>query len=171
MVFLLLVVCISVVLTSVVVAVKRKAATKQKRGTTEEDNPYYNNTAIVMQETEMTEQGVGSDYHYAHNHTGEEEDQFSDSFNHYEVADRQLHTKNTTPATKESTPASATNETAVYTAVGKSKKKGPKETGDVVMFPHKEDQYAMPNKKEAKLTENGEAVVKSGGMEEKQQYI
>ena len=168
MVFLLLVVCISVVLILVVVAVKRKAATKQKRDTTLGDDPYDNNTAVVTQETEMTEQGVGSDYQYARNHTGEEEDPFSDSFNHYEVADRPVHSKNTTPATKESTPASATNETAVYTAVGKSKKKGPKETGDVVMFPHKEDQYAMPNKKEAKLTKNGEAVVKSGGTEEKQ---
>ena len=49
----------------------------------------------------------------------------------------------------------------IYATVGKSKKKGPKETGDVVMFTHKEDQYAMPNKKE-----DGEAVVKSGGRVE-----
>ena len=81
-------------------------------------------------------------------------------------------THTTAPAPEESSaPVSATNGPTMYATVGKSKKKGPKETGDVVMFTHKEDQYAMPNKKEAKLTENGEAVVKSGGMEEKGQYI
>ena len=168
---LLLVVCISVVLILVVVAVKRKAATKQKRGTTVEDDSYYNNTAVDTQETEMTERGAGNDYQYARNHTGEEEDLFSDGFNHYEVADRQVHSKNTTPATKESTPASATNETAVYAAVNKSKKKGPKkETGDVFLITHKEDPYAMPIKKEGKLTDEGEAVVRSGGVEKEEQY-
>ena len=169
-VFLLLVVCISVALILVVVAVKRKAATKQKKDTPEEDNPYYN-TAVVMQETELIEQGAGNDYHYARNHTGEEEDSCNDVFNPYEVIDRKVHSKNTmAPAPEESsTPASATNGPAVYATVDKSKKKGPKETGDVVMFTHKDDQYAMPMKKEAKLTEKGEAVVKSGGMEEEEQ--
>ena len=41
----------------------------------------------------MTEQGVGSDYQYARNYTGEEEDPFSDGFNHYGVADRMVHSK------------------------------------------------------------------------------
>ena len=171
-VFLLLVVCISVVLILVVVAVKRKAAHKQKRSTTEGDDPYYN-TAVVTQETGMTEQGLGNDYHYARNHTGEEEGPFSDGFYQYEVADRQVHSKNTTtPAPNESsTPASATNEPAVYATVDKSKKKGPKkETDDVFLITHKEEPYAMPIKKEGKLTDEGEAVVRSGGVEEEEQY-
>ena len=168
---LLLVVCSSVVLILVVVAVKRKAATKQKRGTTEGDDPYYNNTAVVTQETEMTEQGAGNDYQYASNHTDEEEHPFSDVFNHYEVADTQVHSKNTTPATNKSTPASAANGPAVYATVDKSKKKGPKkEAGDVFSITHKEDPYAMPIKKEGKLTDAGEAVVRSGGVEEEEQY-
>ena len=77
----------------------------------------------------MTEQGAGNDYHYARNHTGEEEDPFIDWFNPYEVADRTVHSKNTiTPDPEESsTPISATKGPAVYAAVGK--KKGPKETG------------------------------------------
>ena len=165
-------VCISVVLILVVVAVKRKAATKQKRGTTVEDDPYYN-TTVVTQETEMTEQGVGNDYHYARNHTGEEEDPFSDGFNQYEVDDRQVQSKNTTtPAPHESsTPASATKEHAVYATVDKSKKKGPKkETDDAFSITHKEEPYAMPIKKEGKLTDEGEAVVRSGGVEEEEQY-
>ena len=166
--FFLIVVCISVVLFLVVVAVKRKAAHKLKRSTTEGDDPYYN-TAVVTQETEMTEQGVGSDYQYARNHT---EDPFSDSFNHYEVADRQVHSKNTmTPAPNESsTSVSATNEPVVYATVDKSTKKGPKkETDDVFLITHK-DPYAMPIKKEGKLTDEGEAVVRSGGVEEEEQY-
>ena len=169
--FLLLVVCISVMLILVVVAVKRKAAHKQKRSPTEGDDPYYN-TAVVTQEAEMTEQGLGNDYQYARNHTGEEEDPCSDGFNHYEVADRQVHSKNTmTPAPNESsTPASATNEPAVYATVDKSKKKGTKkETDNVFLITHKEDPYAMPIKKEGKLTDEGEAVVRSGGVEEEEQ--
>ena len=148
--FLLLVLCITVMLIFVVVA-KRKAGHKQKRDTTVGDDPCYNNTVVVMQETEMTEQCAGTDYQNASNHTGEEEDSFNDEFNPYEVADRKLHSKNTTtPAPEESsTPVNATSGPAVYATVDKSKKKGPKETGDVVMFTHKEDQYAMPNKKEA----------------------
>ena len=172
-VFLLLVVCISVVLILVVVVVKSKAATKQKRDTTEGDDPYNNNPAVVMQETEMTEQGAGNDYQNASNHTGEEEDPFCDGFSHYEVADRIIHSKNTkTPALKEpSTPASATNGPAVYATVDKSKKKGPKkEKNHVFSITHKEDQYAMPIKKEGKLTDIGEAVVGSGGVEEEEQY-
>ena len=173
-VFLLLVVCISVVLILVVVAVKRKAATKHKRHTTVEDDPYYNNTAAVMQdrEIEMNEEGAGNDYQYARNHTGEEEDPFNAGFNPYEVIDKKIHSKNSmTPALKESSPTtSANNGSAVYAAVDKSKKKGPKETGDVVMFSHKDDQYAMPIKKEGKLTDKGEVVVRSGGVEEEEQY-
>ena len=168
--FILLVLLTSVVvLILVVVVVRRKGATKQKRDTTVEDDPYYN-TAIVMRETEMTEQGMGSDYHYARNHTGEEEDPFNDGFNPYEVVDRRVHSKNTmTPMPKESsTPTSAMNGPAVYAAVGKSKKNGPKETGDVFSITHKEDQYAMPIKKEGKLTDKGEAVVRSGGTEEEE---
>ena len=173
-VFLLLVVCISVVLILVVVAVKRKAATKQKKDTTVEDDPYYNNTTAVMQEheTEMKEESAGNDYHYARNYTGEEEDPFNEGFNPYEVIDRKVHSKNTmAPELKESsTTTSANNESAVYATVDKSKKKGPKETGDVVTFSHKDDQYAMPIKKEGKLTDKGEIVVRSGGVEEEEQY-
>ena len=171
-VFLLLVVCSSVVLILVVVAVQRKAAHKQKRGTRVEDDPHYN-TTVVTEETEMTEQIGGNDYKYARNHTGEEEDLFSNGFNHYEVADKQVHSKNTTtPAPNESsTPASATNEPAVYATVVKSKKKVPKkETDDIFLITHKEDPYAMPIKKEGKLTDEGEAVVSSGGREEEEQY-
>ena len=86
----------------------------------------------------MTEQSAGNDYQYASNHTGEEENSFNDGFNPYEVVDRKVHSKNTpTPAPEESsTPASATNGPAVYATVDKNKKKGPKETGAVVMFTH-----------------------------------
>ena len=76
-----------------------------------------------------------------------------------------------TPAPEESsTPVSATNGPAVYATVDKSKMKGPKETGDAVTFSYKDDQYAMPMKMEGKLTEKGEAMVRSGGVEEEEQY-
>ena len=35
---------------------------------------------------------------------------------------------------------------------------------------HKDDQYAMKIKMEGKLTDKGEAVVSSGGIEEEDQY-
>ena len=76
-----------------------------------------------------------------------------------------------TPALKESsTPTSANNGSAVYAAVNKSKKKGPKETENGVTFSHKDEQYAMPIKKEGKLTDKGKAVVRSRGVEEEEQY-
>ena len=97
-----------------------------------------------MQGTELIEQGAGNDYQYARNHTGEEEDPFNDGFNPYEVVYRKVHSKNTTTSAPEesSTPVSATNAPAVYATVDKSKKIGPKETGDVVTFSYNDDQYA-----------------------------
>ena len=177
--FLLLVLLISVVLLVLVVILRRrKGANEQKRKMKMGDNLYYNNIEVVEQEIAMQENNLCADcdntgvYHYVDIDKGHDNDSGEDGFNQYEVVDRKEQiVKMKTPAAKESsTPASATNGLAVYANVDNSKKKRPKETGDVFTITHKEDKYAMPIKKEGKLTDKGEAVVRSGGVEEEEQY-
>ena len=99
----------------------------------------------------------------------DDDDPIEDGLNPYDVVDRKEHLKNTnTTAPKESsTPASATNVTAVYAVVDKSKKKAIREAekGSTVA---NEDQYAMPMEKYGKMTDTGEGIVMCGGVEEEQ---
>ena len=180
-IFLLLVLSIVVVLIVVVVAVNRKAACKQKKDVIVNDNPYYNHTVVMLQEREM--QGVGADYNNAHrcqdvdnNQQGNDKDllNFDVGYNPYEVVDRKVHSKNTMTPTPNvsSTPASATMVDAMYAVVDKSKKKGAKQkkTEDELNVVNKDDLYAMPMAKEVKMTDKGEGVVVSGGVEEVELY-
>ena len=76
-----------------------------------------------------------------------------------------------TPTPKvSSTPASATMVDPVYAVVDKSKKKGAKKTEDEPTVINKDDLYAMPMKKEVKMTDKGGGVVVSGGVEEGELY-
>ena len=99
----------------------------------------------------------------------DDDDSVEDGFNPYEVVDRKEHIKSTnTTAPKESpTPVSATNVTAIYAVVDKSKRKAIRvaEEGSTVA---NEDQYAMPMEKHGKMTDTGEGVVMCGSVEEEQ---
>ena len=55
---------------------------------------------------------------------------------------------------------------AVYAVVDKSKKKGAKKTEDESTVVNKDILYAMPMTKEVKMTDEGEGIVMSGGVEE-----
>ena len=100
--------CVAIIV--VVVVVRRKAARKQKKDVTVGDNPCYHNTAVVTQETEMQEQGIGAYCRDAQclqgadNDLGDEGDSFDIGYNHYEVADRTVvcSKKTMTPTPKES---------------------------------------------------------------------
>ena len=175
--FLLLVLSILVVIILVVVLV-RKTAYKQKRDATIGENLHYSNTVVVNEEMEMKEKGVNADYKDVDGYqdvdkdSGEDDGPFDDGFDPYEVVDRKVHTKNVKKsAPKESSPpASANNVPPIYAVVDKSKKKGAtKETEDGCNIA-KNDLYAMPMKKMGKMTDKGEGVVESGGVEEGEQY-
>ena len=62
-----------------------------------------------------------------------------------------------------STPVSVTNIGDLYAVVDKSQKKEAEKEKEPVT--NKEDLYTMPMKKKGKLTERGEGVVESGGVE------
>ena len=153
-----------------VMVVKRKAACKQKRDVIVNGNPYYDNNAVVLQEQEMLEQGVGADYNDEHStNQGEDEDEDEDEYfdfgyNPYEVVNRKVHSKNTMTPTPNvfSTPASATKVDPVPTVVDKNKKNGAKKkTEDEPTVINKDDLYAMPMAKVVKMTDKGGGVVVS----------
>ena len=138
------------VLIVVVVVMNRKAACKQKRDVVVNEKAYYNNAVVVLQELEMLEQGVGADYNNAHSSNQsedkDEDEDFDVDYNPYEVVDRKVLGKNTTPAPKvSSTPACATMVDPVYAVVDKSKKKGAKKKieGEPTVV-NKDDLYARP---------------------------
>ena len=174
--FLLFLILIMVVIILVVVVVRRKATYKQKRDAIMGVNLHYNNTVVAEQEIELRENGMGADYKDADGYedadkdNDEDEDPFEVGFDPYEVVDRKIHTKNAKkPAPRESAPtASATNASAVYAVVDKSRKRAKKET-EVESTATNNDQYAMPMRKNmGKMTDKGEGVVESGGVEEEQ---
>ena len=176
--FLLLVLLTSVVVLILVVVVRRKGANKQKRKMKMGDNLYNNIDVMVEQEMEMKENSVVTDckdadcYQDVDNDKDEEDDPLEDGFNQYAVVDRKEHIKSaSTPAPMESsTSTSATNGSAVYAVVDKSKKKGAKKTGDEPMLINKDELYAKPIKKEDRFTDRGQGSVVSGGVEEGEQY-
>ena len=177
-IFLLLVLSISVILIFAVVVVKRKTAYTQKREVSMEDNLHHSNTVVENQEMVTKEQGVGADYKDVDCYqdvdkvNGEEGGLFDDGFDPYEVVDRKVHTKSANkPAPKESaSTASATNVSAVYATVDKSRKKGAKkETGGGCTVTNT-DEYAMPMKKMDKMADKGEGVVESSSVEDGEQY-
>ena len=169
-VFLLFVMLITVVIILVAVVVRRKTAYKQKRDAIMGDNPHYSNTVVAEQEMELKEKGVGADYEDADGYDDVDEDNdeergsIADGFDPYEVVDREVHIK------KAKKPASVTSVPAVYTTVDNSKKKRTqKETEDGCIATNNA-QYAMPMRKMGKMTNIGEGVVRSGGVEEGEQY-
>ena len=173
--YLLYVFSIVVAIIMLVMVVKRKATCKQKRDVIVNGNPYCNNTVVVLQELEMLEQGVGADYNNAHSSNQsedkDEDEDFDVDYNPYEVVDRKVLGKNTTPAPKvSSTPACATMVDPVYAVVDKSKKKGAKKkTEDEPNVINKDNLYAMPMAKAVRITDKGGVVV-SGGVEEGEHY-
>ena len=99
----------------------------------------------------------------------DDDDSVEDGFNPYKVVDRKEHIKSTnTTAPKESpTSVSATNVTAIYAVVDKSKKKAIREAEEGSTVAN-EDQYAMLMEKHGKMTDTWEGVVMCGGVEEEQ---
>ena len=166
----LLVLLIAVVLILVVVVVRKKTAYKQNRDATMGDNQHYSNTVVANQG--LKEKGVPADYKDVVENNGEEEGSIADSFDPFEVVGRKVHTENTKKqAPKESAlTASAMNVSAVYPTADKSKRKGAKKEGEDGCNVAQNDVYAMPMKKMGKMTDKGEGVVESGGVEEEEQY-
>ena len=170
-VFLLLVLLSMAVLIIVVLVVRRKAAYKQKRDVMVRDNLHYNNTTVEKDGIEMKK--VQCAYYVdVDNDKGEEKGSLVDGFDPYEDVDRQPQLKNAKRlAPKESAPpASTTSVPAVYAVVDKSKKKGAKKEAKGGCTATNNDQYAMPMEKMGKVTDKGEGVVESGGVEEGAQY-
>ena len=175
-VFLLLVLSTAVILMLVVVMLKRKASHKQKSSRDVTMN--NNNTVVATPEVEMQEQGVSADYKDVRGYQGVdydqgEEDPFDVGYNPYEVVDTKAHSKNAmTPTSKNfATPATVPRVDAVYAVVDKNKKNGAKKkTEEKPTVINKDNLYAMPMAKEVKMTDKGEGVVVSGGVEEVELY-
>ena len=119
----------------------------------------------------MKEQDAATDHQDAAHHTDEEENLFNDVVIPYcEVVDRKVHSEITpTPAPNESsTPATATNGPSIYAIVDMSKK-GAKKTADVSVIINKDELYAKPMRRVGKITDKGEGMVTSAGVEEGEQ--
>ena len=178
--FLLLVLLIIVVIILLVVVVRRKVAYKQKRDTTIADSLHHSNTVVVEQEMEMKEAGVGADYKDVDGYgdvnedNDEEEGPIVDGFDSYDVVGRKVHKKNAKkPAPKESAPPASTTTApavyaAVYAVVDKSTKKWAMNETEDGSTGANNNQYAMPMRKMGEMTDKGEGVVASGGVEEEQ---
>ena len=166
-VFLLLSVLTLVGIILVVVLVRRKISYKQKGDSKMEHNPYYNNALEVKQGNEMEELSAGHDYDYVDKNEGK--GSIVDGFDPYDDVDGKVQIKTAKKqAPKESsTPVSVTNIGDLYAVVDKSQKKGAEKEKEPVT--NKVDLYAMPMKKKGKLTERGEGVVESGGVEEEEE--
>ena len=162
-VFLLLSVLTLVAIILVVVVVRRKVTYKQKGDSKMEDNQYCNNALVAMQGNEREEKGIGADYAYVD--MNEATDSIVDGFDPYEDVDNKAQIKTAVKqAPKESsTPVSVSNIGDLYAVVDKNQKRGAEKEKETVT--NKEDLYAMPMKKKGKLTERGEGVVESGGVE------
>ena len=163
-VFLLLSTLTLVAIILVVVVMRRKVTYKQKGESKMEDNPYYNNALVAKQGNEVEEKGpVSADYAYAD--MNEATGSIVDGFDPYNDVDgkAQIKTAMKQAPKESSTPVSVTNIGDLYAVVDKSQKKGAEKEKETVT--NKEDLYAMPMKKKGKLTERGEGVVESGGVE------
>ena len=182
-VFLLLGLSTAVVLIVVVVVVKRKAVCKWSRNTaTRKGRIQYTNTMVVMQEVKGNQKGAGyedidiydiPDGYNLQNGKVEEDRSIADGCVQYENTGRMECTK-TRAQKKSSTPARATIVHAAYAVTGVSNMitnqphvKKPEEP-DYGYFAKDNDLYAVPMMKRGRMTDNGEVVVVSGGMEEEQ---
>ena len=132
-----------------------------------EDNPYYNNALVTKQGNEVEQKGLGSDY--VDVDMNEATGSIVDGFDPCEDVDSKAQIKTAIKqAPKESsTPVSVSNIGDLYAVVDKSKKKGAEKEKETVT--NKEDLYAMPMKKKGKLTERGDGVVESGGVEREEE--
>ena len=166
-VFLFLSVLTLVAIILVVVVVRRKVAHKQKGEPKMEDNPYYNNALVPKQGNEVEEKHLSA--HYAYADMNEATGSIVDSFDPYEDVDgkAQIKTAMKQAPKESSTPVSVTNIGDLYAVVDKSQKNGAEKEKETVT--NKEDLYAMPMKKKGKLTERGDGVVESGGVEREEE--
>ena len=158
--FFLLSVLTLVAIILVVVVVRRKVTYKQKGDSKVEDNPM-----VAKQENEGEEKGLGAGHDYDHVDKNEGKVETADWFDPYEDVDgkAQIKTAMKQAPKESSTPVSVTNIGDLYAVVDKSQKKGAEKEKEAVT--NKEDLYAMPMKRKGKLTEKGEGVVETGGME------
>ena len=166
-VFLLISVLTLVGIILVVVVVRRKVTYRQKGEPKMEDNPYCNNALVAKQGNEVEEKRLSA--HYAYADMNEATGSIVDGFNPYEDVDgkAQIKTAMKIAPNESSTPVSVTNIGDLYAVVDKSQKKGAEKEKETVT--NKEDLYAMPMKKKGKLTERGEGVVESGGVEREEE--
>ena len=167
-VFLLLSVLTLVAIILVVVVKRRKVTYKQKGESKMEDNPCYNNALVAKQGNEVEEKGLCADYAYAD--MNEATGSIVDGFDPYADVDNkaQIKTARKQAPKESSTPVSVTNSGDLYAVVDKSQKKGSEKEKETVT--NKEGLYTMPMKKKGKLTERGEGVVESGGVERGEEY-
>ena len=171
-VFILIVVVIMVGLILIVV-VRRKTILEQNGDMTMDENPYYNKTAVMEQEIEISKKGPGVISEDPNNVKSDENGSIVEGFDLYEDVDSKVQMKSTEkPAPKVSiTPASATNIDELYAVVDKSKKKGnKKEREGGAAAADKNDLYSMPMKKKGMMTEEGEGVVESVGVEKGEEH-
>ena len=165
-VLLLLSVLILVAIILVVVVVRRKVTYKQKGDSKMEDNPYYSNVRGANQGNEM-EKGLSAGHGYTYADTNVGRGVTIDDFDPYDDAyadcKGQINTAKHQAPEDSSTPVSVTNIGDLYAVVDKSQKKRGEKKKETVT--NKEDLYTMPMKKKGKLTERGEGVVESGGVE------
>ena len=165
---LLLSVLTLVAIILVVVVVRRKVTYKQKGDSKMEDNPYY--ISVLMAKKEVEENSLVSAGHdYDHVDKNEVKVETVDGFDPYEDVDGKAQIKTAMKQAPEesSTPVSVTNIGDLYAVVDKSQKKAAKKEKETVT--NKEDLYAMPMKKKGKLSERGEGVVESGGVEKREE--
>ena len=153
----------------VVVVVRRKVTYKQKGDLKMEDNPYYSNVLGAKQGNEMEEKGLGAGHDYDYVAKNEPKVETVDVFDPYEDADgkAQIKTAMKQAPKESSTPVSGTNIGDLYAVVDKSQKKAAKKEKETIT--NKVDLYTMPVKKKGKLSERGEGVVESGGVEKREE--
>ena len=171
-VFILIVLVIMVGLILVVV-VRRKTVLEQNGDMTMDENPYYNKTAVMEQEIEIRKKDLAAINEDPDNNKSEENSSIIDGFDPSENVNSKVQIKSTKkPAPKVSTtPASAANLEELYAVVDKSKKKGTKkkrEGGTAAV--DRGDLYSVPMKKKGMMTEVGEGVVESVGVEKGEEY-
>ena len=166
-VFLLLSVLTLVGIILVVVVARRKVTYKQKSDSEMKDNPYYNSAMVAKQGNDVEEKGlVSAGHHYDYVDKNEVKVVTVNGFDPYEDVDgkAQIKTARKQAPIESSTLVSVTNIGDLYAAVDKSKKKGAGKEKETVNN-NNEDLYTMPMKKKGRLTERGEGVVESEGVE------
>ena len=164
-VFILIVLVIMVGLILVVVA-RKKTVLEQNGDMTMDENPYYNKTAVMEKEIEIREKGAI--YEDPDNGKSDENSSAVDGFDPTKDVNSKLQIKSTEKSVLKvsTTPVSAANIEELYAVVDKNKKKGTKkEKEGGAAAADRGDLYSMPMKKKGMMTEEGEGVVESVGVE------